>query len=284
MSELNKEKLFFYGWILWLIQNIILFIPLIASFPVLNSIVLEQIINLGLERYFSTGINYIFTFALLLDLVSIFLISLGIFSYFRRQNEKFDWKCKDSYIAISGFLWVVFSLIWRFPFYLTGGFHLGHIETFGVLDKNVFYNNLLNNQLMIIIQLFAAISLFFFLFSQEKYFKPLVVKKDSLNFGSDLDFMIGRETILGLINVISILFLLFGGFLTPDAQDLADTFGGNPNAIFLVIGMIFKITIVPLLVILVCLKMIGLCRFSTVDIIEPKTDNNKFNSTFVKRV
>lgn len=256
---------------------------MIAFYPFIYGLISKQIVSLGLEHYFSRGFNYIFTFALLLDLISVFLISLGTFSYFRNQKN-FDLKNKDSYIPISGFLWVVFSLIWQFPFYLQGGFDLGHDQQFFTLNKNVFYNNLLNNQLMIIIQLLAAISLFFFLTSQEKYFKPLVDKKNSQNFGSDLEFGIGRETILGLINVISILLFFFGGFLRPGAQDLADTVGSNPNAIFLVMGVLFKITIVPLFVVLVCLKMIGLCRYSTDDIIETKTDNDKFKAVFAKRV
>lgn len=269
---------------MWLIQNIILFIPLIAFLPFVYGLIRENIASIGLEQYFSTGIDYIFTFALLLDLVSVFLISLGTFSYFKHQNEKFDLKVKESYIPISGFLWVVFSLIWRFPFYLQGGFNLGHDQQFYTPNNNLFYGSLLSNQLMIIIQLLGAISLFFFLFFQEKYFKPLVDKKNSHNFGSDLDFGVGRETILGLINVISVLLFFFGGFLTPGAQDLADTFGSNPNAIFLVLGVLLKITIVPLLVVLVCLKMIGLCRYSTDDILETKTNNDKFKTVFPKRV
>ncbi len=223
----------------------------------------------------SMGFNYIFTFALILDIISILIISLSTFAHFRSLRNEYDFKSKEMLIPIFGFLWTSFSLLWRFPFYLEGGFDLGFNEQgFLELEENKFYGGLLNNKFMIFFQLIGTICLFFFLYFQEKYLEP-VIKIKSKDIGKDIDFGIGRATILGVINVIAVLLIFLGSNITANSQDMMDIYGVRSNGIFFLLGIIFKIVIIPLIALWVCWKIIALANVDSPKIIEITTSDKK---------
>jgi hypothetical protein len=250
-------------------------VPLLSCLPLVSNRIYQIFSSLQINDLASIGFNYIFTFALILDLISVVIISLSSFSHFWTLRDEYDFKSKEMSIPIFGFLWVVFSLLWRFPFYLEGGFDLGFNEQgFLDLEANQFYNGLLNNQVMLFFQLFGAICLLFFLYFQEKYFEP-INKIKSNDTGKDIEIGVGRATVLGVLNVISVLSILFGSNITPNSQESMDIYGVRSNGIFFLIGIIFKIIIIPLLTLWVCWKIIALGRFSASKIAEITTANKK---------
>ncbi|MHA2307251.1 MAG: hypothetical protein ACXACU_17875, partial [Candidatus Hodarchaeales archaeon] len=89
MTELHKNQLFGLGWKLWFVQNFIIMIPLVACIPVFSDNVIFGIIaSVGLIDYASIIFNYIFTFALIIDLIAVLLIIAGSFSYFRSERKE----------------------------------------------------------------------------------------------------------------------------------------------------------------------------------------------------
>lgn len=259
MSELHKNRLYGLGWKILLLQNLILLIPLLVCIPIISGEVTQFLFSLGIEEYGSHIVNYIFNFALILDLIAISLISLSVLIFFQPQKEDYDYRKKELYIPMLGFLWVLLSILWRFPFLIGGGFDLGlNMESFWRIENNQFYMNLLNNLLMIVVQLSGAICLFLFLNFQEKYHKPLFdsQKKDT---SGDIELpSIGRIKLCGLLNIIAIVLLLLGSNLGVRNLESLETTGYRSNGIALMFGLLLKIFIIPILTIMVCWKFISL--------------------------
>ena len=266
LSELHKNRLYGLGWKILLIQNLILLIPLTTCIPIISDSVYQFLVSIGAADYESYIINYIFNFALILDLIAISLISLSVLLVFQSQKEEYDYRKKELYIPILGFLWVILSVIWRFPFLTGGGFDLGlGVGTLWSLEDNEFYTNLLNNIVMIVIQLSGTICLFLFLNFQEKYHKPLFDEKYEDTVENDLELpSIGRINLYGLLNIISLVFILMGSNLTIRNLEAHEVYGyPRSNALFLFFGLFFKASIIPLLSIVVCWKFISLKNFDT---------------------
>ncbi|MHA2304279.1 MAG: hypothetical protein ACXACU_02715, partial [Candidatus Hodarchaeales archaeon] len=181
------------------------------------------------------------------------------------------------YIPLTGILWFLFTLLWRFPQYLAGGFDLGFsTQGFWELEDNLFYFNLLTNPLMIILQVLAAICLFFFIFLQEKHLKPIIDKKNQSEGGNDIEINIGRATIFGFFNLFAVVLMLLGVDLTARSQESIDYYGirSGSTGLFLIIGIIFKVTLVPILAILASWKIISLSKVSLPKLIENFTDKD----------
>ena len=266
LSELHKNRLYGLGWKILLIQNLILLIPLTACIPIISGGVYQFLVSIGAADYESYIINYIFNFALILDLIAISLISLSVLIVFQPQKEEYDYRKKELYIPILGFLWVILSVIWRFPFLTGGGFDLGlSIGTPWKIEDNDFYMSLLNNIVMIAFQLSGAICLFFFLNFQEKYHKPLFNEKYENAVENDLELpSIGRINLYGLLNIISVVLILMGSNLMVRNLESQETYGySRSNGFFLFFGLFFKASIIPLLAIVVCWKFISLKNSDT---------------------
>ncbi len=257
---MHKTRLYGLGWKILLLQNLILLIPLLVCIPLISGRIYQFLISLGIEEYGSQIINFIFNFALILDLFAISLISLSVLIFFQPQKEDYDYRNKELYIPILGFLWVLLSILWRFPFLIGGGFDLGlTMESLWRIENNRFYTNLLNNLLMIVVQLSGAICLFFFLNFQEKYHKPLFDLQKEDTIGKDIEFpSIGRINLCGLLNIIAIIFILLGSNLGVRNLESLETTGYRTNGIALMFGLFFKIFIIPILTIMVCWKFISL--------------------------
>ena len=251
-----KNQLYRLGWKLWLFQNIIILIPFIACIPVVSSILFQYVVSLDMVNETSTILNYIFTFALLLDLISVLFISISSFFYLSSLKKEVDFKRKEFFIPISGFLWIIFSLLWRFPFFIRWGFDLGLTrQTYWELRNNQFYSNLLNNPLIIIFQIIGAFCLFFFLFFQEKHSET--IKRENIN--NDLgNIGIGRATFLGGLNIAGILFLFFGSNISSLSAESMEKWGRRPNGILLLLGILLKISVIPLIAIWTCFYFISL--------------------------
>lgn len=263
------------GWKVWFIQNIILMVPLISCLPIVSNRLYQILFSLNMLELASSGFNYTFTFALILDLISVLIISLSTFTHFRSSKNGYDFRSKEMLIPIFGFLWTSFSLFWRFPFYFEGGFDLGFNEQgFLELEANKFYSGLLNNEFMIFFQLIGAICLFFFLYFQEKYLEP-ISKIESNVIGKDIEFGIGRATIFGVLNLISVLLIFLGSNITANSQDMIDIYGVRSNGIFFLLGIIFKIIIIPLLALWVCWKIISLTKVTSPKTIEITSADKK---------
>lgn len=159
-----------------------------------------------------------------------------------------------------GFLWVLLSILWRFPFLIGGGFDLGlTMGSVWSLEDNQFYVNLLNNYFMIAVMLSGAIILFFFFNFQEKYHRPIFDSQYDDTIGSDLELpSIGKINLYALLNIISVIFLLLGSNLGIRDMESLETYGNRTNGIFLFAGIFLKASIIPILAIMVCWKFISL--------------------------
>lgn len=205
----------------------------------------------------------IFAFSLVLDLIAVFLINASILRYFYAKAGGFNLKTLDFYIPISGFLWIFTSLAWRLPFFTSWGFNFGLKEDnrWFDLEDNAFLYNFLNDHLIHLLQVLAAIFLLVFLVLLAIYIYPIV------EYNQDLDidlFGLGREKITGILNLSGLFFLVIETTVYVLAgernQVIRRIFGTTSIGMLFVVGVVFKLLIVPLFVILTCLKMIGLKR------------------------
>ena len=243
-----QNRYYRLGWKLWLIQNLIIFIFPLLSTPFLSSEIFQLFYVLDIIRGVNRVFDYIFTFAMVLDLVAIFLISMGALKFFlslkTKQGER-NFRGKEFYIPLAGILWVTFSFLWRLPFYFMGGFELGLASgrSFVVIEPNPTYDMLLKNPFLHLFLILGSICLFFFLYFQDKDFMETFDMEET---ASDIgNFGFGRSTILGGLNILGVIFMFFGSTLTPRSVEYMGLFSSNPNGFSFLIGLILKFIVVP---------------------------------------
>lgn len=239
-------------------------------FPVFSSSTFGIITSSEQLNLVNKALNYIFTFALLVDLFAILIISGSALGQFLTTKKETGLRSKELYIAISGFTWIALSFLWRLPFYLQGGFDLGFTQPRRwELEDNQFYYNIINNPIMLVFQVAAALGLFAFLFYQDRLFDPISDRK----FARDLDQIpIGRATIAGVLNLVGVLLFLLGSNIPLANPEVIDYTGIRPNGLLLVLGLTLKVFIIPFLVISTSLRIASLIRKSKVSPSEMSLD------------
>ncbi|MHA1541826.1 MAG: hypothetical protein ACTSQH_02485 [Candidatus Hodarchaeales archaeon] len=260
MSDLYQNRHYRLGWGLLLLQNVLIFIFPLLSTPVLSSEVFRFLALLGIIGGVNVIFDYIFTFTMILDIFAIFLISISTFKYFlslkEKQGER-DFRSRSFYVPLTGLLWVTCSFLWRLPFYLMGGFELGLASgrSFVAIEPNPTYDNLLKNPALHLFLIIGSISLFFFLYFQDKDYLETF---DLVDMTSDVgNFGYGRSTLLGAFNLLGVIFMFFGSTLTPRSVESMELFSSNPNGFSFLIGLILKFLVVPPLAIWTSLKFLS---------------------------
>jgi len=243
-----KSSFYKLGWTLWIFQNMLLIVPFIAFFIDYFSSIFES----RLEFIIDTGLNILFTFTLLIDIVSVFLISLGLTIYFWNLQKENKSTREQFLMPLSGYLWIVLTVLWRAPFFFLWGFELGFAQVKYVeflVEDYAIYNHFFNNPFLYIILIIGASCLFVFLYLHEKH-AQLLINVEFIN-----ERYIGRGTIFGALNILGIVLLFFGSNIMPQRslEDL-ETLGRGTSGIFLLSGMFVKIFFTPLLGILTAIK------------------------------
>jgi hypothetical protein len=260
LSELYQDRHYRLGWKLLLLQNLIIFVfPLLAT-PIISSEVFRFLAGVNIISGVNTVFDYIFTFAMITDIAAILLISLGAFKYFislkEKQGER-NFRSRSFYVPLTGFIWVTCSFLWRLPFYFNGGFYLGLASgrSFIVIEPNPTYDNLLKNPILHLFLILGSISLFFFLYFQDKDYLDTF---DLVDTSSDMgNFGYGRSTILGAANLLGVIFIFFGSTLTPRSVEYMELFSSNYNGFSFLIGLILKFVVVPPIAIWTSLRFIS---------------------------
>ncbi|MFW9904758.1 MAG: hypothetical protein ACFFFH_10530, partial [Candidatus Thorarchaeota archaeon] len=151
-SEFFSSKWFLYrlrGWHLWYIQNLFLLIISILLVPNIILTILFALIGVFLGNI----LNMIFSISMVLDLIAITIISISFII-----ESKINGKTKELLIGISGFLWLLCSLIWRVPYFLSDRLGLALALT---TEKVTFLN--LNDSLFVFPIILGSFSLISFL-------------------------------------------------------------------------------------------------------------------------
>ena len=226
----------------------LLMIPFIAFFIDYFSSAFEG----RLEFVINAGLNMLFTFTLILDLISVALISLGLAIYFWNLLHQNKSTREQFLMPLSGYLWIILTVLWRAPFFFLWGFELGFAQVKYVeflVEDYAIYNHFFNNPFLYVVLILGASCLFVFLYLHEKH-TPLLISAEFAN-----DKNIGRATIFGALNIIGIVLLFFGSNIMSrrSLEDL-ETLGRGTNGIFLLSGMFIKMFAAPLLGILAGLK------------------------------
>ena len=226
----------------------LLIIPFIAFFIDYFSSVFES----SMEFIIDAGLNILFTFTLLVDLISVLLISLGLAIYFLNLQKKNESTREQFLMPLSGYLWIILTVLWRAPFFFLWGFDLGFAQVKYVeflVEDYAIYNHFFNNPFLYIVLILGASCLFVFLYLHEKNTQLLI----NAEFANERH--IGRGTIYGALNILGIVLLFFGSNVMSrrTLEDL-ETLGRGTNGIFLLSGMFIKIFFAPLMGILAGLK------------------------------
>jgi hypothetical protein len=218
---------------------------------------------------------------MIFDIASILAISLGSLYYFLslKDNKKENkFRTNEFYIPLSGILWVIFSILWRAQFYMLGGFDLGLTQlylTLADLEPTPLYQALLKNPVTHLFLFLGAVSLFFFLYFQEKDYNETF---DTEDISSDVGtFGLGRASILGLVNIFGVIFLFLGGTFTPTSAGILEEFSYNPNAFFMLIGVMIKLLFTPPLVVYTSIRFITSHKMPLAEV--EKQQNNNFNNS-----
>ena len=219
---------------------------------------------------------------MIFDIASILAISFGSLYYFLSLKNKKDrnkYRSKEFFIPLSGILWVVFSLLWRIQFYSIGGFDLGLTKlthfTFADLEPTPLYQSLLKNPITHLFLFLGAVCLFFFLYFQEKDYDETFNTDD---ITSDVGmFYLGRASIFGLVNIFGVIFLFLGGTFTPTSAGILEEFSYNPNAFFMLIGVMIKLLLTPPLVVYTSIRFITSHKMPLAEV--EKQQNNNFNNS-----
>lgn len=216
-----------------------------------------------LENAAARGLNTIFSLALLLDLISISIISTSMLLYFLNLRKEDDLIRKEFLLPLSGFLWIIFSFMWRIPFFLSWGFDLGFTQTdYWFLADNKFYTNLLNNLFVLILQISGAFCFLYFLYSQEKYIETINLETRNTD-----SFKFGRATIFGLLNVIGVLLIVLGSnIFSSRSLEMIETYGRGTGGILLLMGIMIKIPTLPILALWTSLKFLSLKKLPEISV------------------
>lgn len=240
---MHEDRWYRIGWKLWVCQNLIILIPFIAFIPFISHTIFSYFASRQLENAIAKAFNSIFSLALLLDLISISIISTSTLLYLSYLGKGNNLSRKEFLLPLSGFLWVIFSCLWRIPFFILGEFDLGFRKAdWWFLEDNQFYTTLLNDPLFLILQLFGAFCFLYFLYFQENHLETINQEE------RDVDSVIGRATIFGLLNVIGVLLMLLGSnIFSPRSSEMIETFGRGTSGFFLLAGIIIKMPTLPIL-------------------------------------
>lgn len=164
LMGVSRSRLYLRIWYLWFGQNLLLFL---STFLFIGSYLF-----LAIESYLYISLRFILNvtifIALLLDLVVIVVITFISFldgqnALKKSHNEKLPF-----IITGCGFMWILTSLLWRFPFYLRGPFDF-------VFDPSGSFLQVLhggNDEWFFLFFLSGSIFLFFFLALQDRYSFP----------------------------------------------------------------------------------------------------------------
>jgi len=264
LTEMQKNRLYRVGWKLWVVQNIIIMIPFIAFIPIISSRIFSYFVRSELENVAARGLNVIFSLALLLDLVSISIISTSTLLYFSHLRKEDNLLSRKNFLLpLSGFLWIIFSCLWRIPLFISGEIDLGFSQTdYWFLEDNQFYTSLLNNPFAFILQIFGAFCFLYFLYSQEKYLETI-----NLETGYTDSVKLGRAFIFGFLNLIGILLMLLGSnIFSARSLEMIETFGRGSNGIFLLLGIMIKIPTLPILALWTSLKFLSLKKLPEISV------------------
>ncbi|MHA2243361.1 MAG: hypothetical protein ACXADY_00170 [Candidatus Hodarchaeales archaeon] len=255
MTKMHKNRLYRVGWKLWICQNLVILIPFIAFVPLISHRIFSFFASQQLENAAAKWLNTIFSFALLLDLISITIISTSTLLYFSNLRKEDDLIKKEFLLPLSGFLWIIFSFLWRIPFFISGGFDLGFSQSsWWLLSNNQFYTTILNNLFVLILQIFAAFCLLYFLYSQENYIEGINQESRYI----DISAKFGRATIFGLLNVIGVLMIVLGSnIFSGRSIEMIETYGRGTSGILLLMGIMIKIPTLPILALWTSLKFLS---------------------------
>lgn len=226
LKELINDRIFRVGWILWVVQAVFVIFPIVYDIPIITSVVyqfFDQTNSLSILYY----IRYsVFVYSLRLDLIALFLICFSIVRYFWKKNEgEIDLKSLNFFLPLSGFLWIISTVLWRFPL-----FSIWDYESILIWQNRYIFVYTIE-----LLQIVAAIFLLIFFVLLANYLLPIV------EYNRDLDnYGFGKEKILGILN-FSNVFILFTR--------------AEP---FYILIVVIKFVIVPIFVILTCQKMLSL--------------------------
>ncbi|MFX1286508.1 MAG: hypothetical protein ACFFB5_22925 [Promethearchaeota archaeon] len=202
LRDIDHSKWYLKIWYLWFNQNLLLFVStflyiagyfsaffyMIADFPPNPYLALRFILNIT-----------VFV-ALLLDLVVIAVISIisllkGWDTWRKSQKEILSF-----IITGCGFMWIITSLIWRFPYYLRGPFEFG-FDPMGPFTMTTLHNG---EDEFLLFFMGGSIFLFVFLALQDRYFLlPERVSHGRLLYGFTIFIGNLSITIYGLLHRFS---------------------------------------------------------------------------------
>lgn len=227
------------GWRIWYFQNVLLIIPLILFIPNYFSKS-----GVGEVNVFGAIINIFFYIALILDLLSVLLISISIvIEYYSRKKENYS--LLILFIPFLGFLWVLLGLFWRLPFYSQGPFDFGFGFRRSIRPSNTsIYSNLIYDPLIVVLLISGSFLLFLFLFLQDNFLlfgqSPEPKRLISINIGA----------FFGLANCFSnflLLIIMISGLDLDYAHNTALLFFSPSMGLLLLICLISQLLVVPLL-------------------------------------
>ena len=166
--SVNLPKLYKRGWYLWFGQNLCIFLCAFWYIGTYLSLILFYMTSdYLLSVVFSFLLRGTLYIALFLDLVAIGIISFvamlsGYYAFKRSQSLIIP-----SLISISGFMWIITSVIWRIPFYIEGPIRF-EASPLSLLTDYLHESD--KNILFFVLFITGAFFLFSFLALQDIYF------------------------------------------------------------------------------------------------------------------
>lgn len=207
LMGINRSKLYARSWYLWFGQNLLLFLSTFLFIGTYFSLLVPD--EAFLYHSLSSILNVTVFIALSLDLVVIAVITFisfleGLNALKKSQNEKLPF-----IITGCGFMWIVTSLLWRFPFYLRGPLDFG-FEAIGPFTLVLHYD--IHGGWFFLFFISGSIFLFFFLVLQDKYFLPS---------GSSGRKLYGLTILIGNLSIaIYRLFYIYDVLIIPNFINL----------------------------------------------------------------
>ncbi|MHA2248203.1 MAG: hypothetical protein ACXADY_24855 [Candidatus Hodarchaeales archaeon] len=221
------------GWRLLYFQNILIVIAALLLFPQFVLFFLSWRIG----DVFGGIVNLIFTFAIILDLVAIFLICIGwiIWIYYSRPDQSV---MKLSVIIfIFGLVWIVFSLLWRIPFFVNGPYNIGFAFKHSNMENHL-AAILPSDPILVSNLILTSIILLLFL-----YLNDILIFSSNNSFSSNSFKNINIGSFYGIFNLLGAVLALY--FITSSIISE----GPEPTAPLWLgqVGIIFKLILTPLL-------------------------------------
>ncbi|MFX1249384.1 MAG: hypothetical protein ACFFBQ_18485 [Promethearchaeota archaeon] len=231
--SINRSKLYKRIWYLWLGQNVILLFSALLYIGGYLLLILESYLYVSLRIILSVTLFI----ALLLDLIVVTTIT--IISVLEGENVlKNSQKDKIPFIiAGCGLMWVITSILWRFPFYLRGPLNFG-FDPIGSFSLQTLHPE--NDVSFFLFFLIASFFLFIFLVLQDRSPFP----SERVSNGR---MIYGLAILFG--NLLIVFYGLFGNILQiPNNINL--TFP------YWILMLLWKLVVTPLIGIIVAKKLV----------------------------